>query len=528
MKQLSINRIQLIILAVLLFFYTCTVLSYRIFIERPALEKNMLLLSEREVSTLKLSADNMIHSLNLITRDHAVWTSTYNYMKSKDPQFLVENMTEDTFSNLQIDGFYLFDQDYNTVASFAFNHAAQINIDFKFNDFIQFPHHKKIFPAPIADLGAPQKSGIILTQHGVAIYSAVQIRSSEQLGENRGYLVFLRLINRALFEELSTYIFAEVKYSIIQNGELPLNSIKVNDHFQIDAVRAYSHLYVTDVNDRPLLLISIKHSNEKMPPIFDLKGVLFILILVALVILVYKILATFIVKPIKGLAEEIKTIANSQQIHGLTQTYHVTELTYIADNFNQLVTHVNKQTELLEQQAHIDGLTQISNRRRFEEFFSQHAKLFLRINTGFAIIMADVDHFKKYNDQLGHVEGDHALVAVAQTLKQHCKRENDLCARYGGEEFIMLIHDINESHLKIKLQQIITSFKAANIPHPVSPTAPYLTVSLGAYIIDSSDIVNFELPFKATIKKVDSALYQAKAGGRNRAIIYNNTVTDDA
>ena len=528
MKQLSINRIQFNLLAVLLIFYTCTVLSYRVFIERPALEKNMILLSEREVSTLKFSAENMINSLNLITRDHAVWTSTYQFMKEKDPQFLIENMTEDTFSNLRIDGYYLFDQDYNTVASFAYNHSAQINIDFKFNDFIQFPHHKKIFPHPITDIGAPQKSGILLTQHGVAIYSAVQIRDSAQGGENRGYLVFLRLINRALFEELSTYIFAEVTYAIIDGDELPPYSIQINEDPKIETVRTYSHLYVPDVNAHPLLLISIKHSNNTMPPIFDLKGALFISVLVVLVILVYQILAKFIVKPIKLLAEEIKAVANSQHIHGLTQQYHVSELSYIATSFNQLVSHVNQQTKLLEQQAHIDELTQIPNRRRFEEVFSQHAQLFMRIHAGFALIMADVDHFKKYNDVLGHVEGDHALVAVAQTLKEHCQRENDICARYGGEEFIMLIHDINEHHLKIKLQQIITAFKTTNIPHPASPTAPYLTVSLGAYIINSNDIVNYELPFKATIKKVDTALYQAKDAGRNRAIIYNNTVTENA
>lgn len=133
--------------------------------------------------------------------------------------------------------------------------------------------------------------------------------------------------------------------------------------------------------------------------------------------------------------------------------------------------------------------------------------------------MADVDHFKRYNDLLGHVEGDHALIQVAQTLEKHFQRTNDLCARYGGEEFILLYNDMPKEVLKRKLDEIIASFATLNMTHPASNTAEHLTVSFGACMVRPDDIKNYRLQFKTVIRIADLALYQAKNSGRNRAVI---------
>ncbi len=527
MKTFSINKIQLIVLAALLTCYTLAIISYRVFVERPELERNITLLSQREISSLILSARKMTDSLNSSARDHAAWTATYEFSEDNDPQFIEQIFTKDTFSNLKIDGFFILDEQLNTLASMGFNHQTSKEISFDFNDFERYPENKNMFPIPSTAKGVPQKRGVIATNLGAAIFTAVQIRNSELTGEHRGWVIFLRLISPELFEELSAFILASVSYSIIMDGEAPPGSLNIHDDLEqkakIDHVREYSYLFVPDINSKPLLLITIAHSNGKMPPFMDLRGIFFTLLLAFLVILIYALVNRYLVTPAVELSKNIKQIADSADISLIEKTYYISELQDITDNFNHLIKQVQDQTTLLAQQANIDQLTQIPNRRKFEEVFARHVELYIRRKIGFAMVMVDVDHFKQFNDFYGHIHGDKALINVAQALAKHCKRPIDICARYGGEEFVLLIHDIEEEHLNAKLNEIKASFKSLNMPHASSPTAPYLTVSLGAYIVAEQDIIEYRISLKSLLEKVDKALYQAKDAGRNRAAIYSNT-----
>ena len=526
MKKLSLNKIQLILLATLLVSYTLAILSYRIFIERPELEKSITLLSERVISLLILSTKKLMDSLSLSTRDHAAWTSTYNFMKERNVEFIEETLTEDTFANLKIDGFFLIDPAFNTVASFGFNHITQENLKFDFNDFSQYPANKNILPDPILTLGAPKKNGLIRTNLGVAIFSTVQIRDSQLLGEHRGWLVLLRLITPELFEELSTYILASVTYSTIEDNKIPAGSFKItdeiNDNPLIQQVREHSYLVLQDINNEPLLLVTITHSNGKMPPLMDGKAINYSILLGLLVVFIYMIVNQYLVKPATSLSLEIKEIAENSKLRVIDKKYPILELQYITDNFNYLIKKTIHQTQLLAQEANIDQLTQLANRRLFEEVYAKQVQLFIRKKIKFALILADVDHFKKYNDALGHVAGDKALVDIAKTLQRNFPRQTDLCARFGGEEFIMLIDGINQIDLTAKLEDILQSFKTLNIPHPNSESAPYLTVSIGAYIVDETDVIDFDIPLKPVIEKVDIALYKAKAAGRNTFTLYSS------
>ena len=117
------------------------------------------------------------------------------------------------------------------------------------------------------------------------------------------------------------------------------------------------------------------------------------------------------------------------------------------------------------------------------------------------------------------MKGDETLFEVAQALEKQCNRPTDVCARFGGEEFILLFSEMSEEGLQKKLQDIITTMKINNIPHPESATATHVTVSLGATIVQPSDVVGFYLSITEIIKTADKALYQAKDAGRNRFVI---------
>lgn len=163
--------------------------------------------------------------------------------------------------------------------------------------------------------------------------------------------------------------------------------------------------------------------------------------------------------------------------------------------------------------ASLDGLTGVANRRSLDEKFLQEWRRAMRVRVPLALLMIDIDHFKQYNDDNGHMMGDQCLQAVAQALMDIARRPQDLVARYGGEEFVLLLPqtDLNGArHLAETLRE--TVFNLA-IDHPSSGWGR-VTISIGcASCIPARGEDNLLL-----IGLADTALYQAKQAGRNRVV----------
>jgi len=176
-------------------------------------------------------------------------------------------------------------------------------------------------------------------------------------------------------------------------------------------------------------------------------------------------------------------------------------------------THVElkQQREILENLSSVDGLTGVPNRRNFDEFLDRNWTLCMRASKSIALIMIDIDHFKKFNDHYGHLEGDECLKKVAAILKSCINRDTDIVARYGGEEFgcILPVTDIDGA-LSIA-EMMRKSIEAMAIEHQQSTTAACVTISLGvAAMVPMQDA-----PANTIIKMADRALYSAKMSTRN-------------
>lgn len=172
---------------------------------------------------------------------------------------------------------------------------------------------------------------------------------------------------------------------------------------------------------------------------------------------------------------------------------------------------VNKKLEKL---SITDQLTNLKNRRYFDEVFEKEFAQAKRNKTVFGIMIFDIDYFKKLNDTYGHQKGDEALVTVAAAILKVCKRPNDFCFRIGGEEFAIIITnekiDTPEQLAKI-LQEEVAALK---IPNENSEISDYLTLSIGieSKIPDENDSVD------SILKIVDDRLYKAKDLGRNTIV----------
>lgn len=170
---------------------------------------------------------------------------------------------------------------------------------------------------------------------------------------------------------------------------------------------------------------------------------------------------------------------------------------------------------LLREMVARDGLTGIQNRRMFDQHIERIWLQAIRENTPIAVLLADIDCFKDYNDRYGHQAGDECLRAVAVSLNQCARRPLDFVARYGGEEFAVVLYEASREYVAEVLTRIQRSIAELNIPHDASRVASRLTVSVGAALI----LPSTQRSPDGLVQLADEALYSAKEQGRNRVVV---------
>lgn len=185
----------------------------------------------------------------------------------------------------------------------------------------------------------------------------------------------------------------------------------------------------------------------------------------------------------------------------------------------------------LRRTANTDGLTQVANRRSFDETFRREWLRAVRGAQPASVLMIDVDHFKLFNDRYGHGAGDRCLQGIAQALVDACLRPADLVARYGGEEFVMLLPETPRAGAAHVATRVLTAVEAMAIEHGTSRTSRHVTVSIGMSCYDSASTGwvsevgesrfgdDSACPVKPSqlLKAADLALYAAKQAGRAQA-----------
>lgn len=176
------------------------------------------------------------------------------------------------------------------------------------------------------------------------------------------------------------------------------------------------------------------------------------------------------------------------------------------------ITHHKRSETALQHAAMVDQLTQIANRRRFDSFLEQEWHRAVRTGQPLSLIVLDVDHFKLYNDTLGHAAGDLALQQVAAALQSRAARPTDLAARYGGEEFVLLFAVTTLDTAAELAESIRALVESLRLPHSRSSTGKWLTVSMGVASIVPTQFDRIEQFFIAA----DRMMYAAKEAGRNR------------
>ncbi len=173
----------------------------------------------------------------------------------------------------------------------------------------------------------------------------------------------------------------------------------------------------------------------------------------------------------------------------------------------------------LERLSFIDSLTQIANRRRFDEQLELFWHIHLREQQPLTVMLCDIDYFKEFNDLNGHQAGDDALVEVAQAFKRVATRSSDCVARYGGEEFALILPNTSQVGAELIAERIHQQVMEIGLEHPNSKVGHRVTVSIGVVSLTPQSQHSCDV----MIAMADSALYQAKANGRNQTCTHHTS-----
>jgi diguanylate cyclase (GGDEF)-like protein len=234
----------------------------------------------------------------------------------------------------------------------------------------------------------------------------------------------------------------------------------------------------------------------------------------------------YIAKPWQ--ADDLK-LTVVEALHSYLQDKKLTEQNLKLQQLNRELERLNEEqariiaarTAALEQAnrelrylANSDGLTGLANRRRFDEYIGHEWYRLAREKRVLSLILCDIDAFKQYNDYYGHLQGDDCLKQVANALRETLKRPSDLTARYGGEEFAIILPNTPIEGAMTVANLIQKAIQNLAISHEASPIRSHVTLSFGV----ASLIPIPSLSPLVLINAADSALYQAKKQGRDRAI----------
>jgi len=280
-----------------------------------------------------------------------------------------------------------------------------------------------------------------------------------------------------------------------------------------------------------ILLVAFNGLHMWLYQIFQDNGMLethlrLVIIIKIIYVIMTAILITFLIAifrknllkgPMDQLCTAAKKIARGDfSIRIYTKNKNKNYIDNLFDDFNTMTEELARINEKLKSLSITDELTKLNNRRSFLEYMDMVWKQGQRLNQPISVMLLDIDYFKKYNDSLGHLEGDKALIAVAQSLKNQVKRETDFVARFGGEEFVCLLPFINKDEAIEFAKSMVKSIEDLNITHPKSEISKYVTVSVGI----STGVPDKNNSMTQLLDNADKALYTAKESGRNRAVMY--------
>jgi diguanylate cyclase (GGDEF)-like protein len=456
--------------------------------------------------------------LEVMARDYGQWDRTYDFMESRDPDFVRSELTDDTFKIIHINLFILLDKSGQPVLEQSVGSWKPDGSDLQ---AITGARRN----APADDNGPGAVSGILELKGRLFVLAYQPILTSRGSGNSRGTLVMGRELDPTLIAALSRAAALPLWLEPVE--AVPQATVQGTAWTDgTNSARAESDATMLEyVAIKDFYGITRRLLVARIPRSLNLEGTRVMRYLLELLMLagaiycgaLFFFLDEILLARVASLSTEVSKVTVSGDLSLRLNTGGEDELGKLASAVNAMLTSIQKtKAELMQAQeslrfhAEHDALTGVLNRRAIRDLLRKELARCRREKNTLGVILADVDHFKKINDRYGHGAGDAVLVTAMQRISSTL-RSYDVVGRYGGEEFLIIAPGC-DLELAQKLAERIRA-AVGEQPVDLGDETTNITLSLGVTLGTAESDPEF------LVALADTAMYQAKRNGRNRVEI---------
>ena len=523
---MNLSKKLLLFLIIQSIIFTLTITAfvyYYVYPTSTVLEKT---LADTSMKQILHTLENETEQFQQFTTGWSMWDDLVYYVQTNDQQFILENFSHDQLKNNHLNIAAIFTPNGRLITK---NDDSLNNSDLLLSKILK---NDNSLPQTLMQINQQTtreeqgRSGFYLLGNNVILVTINPIYHTTPSGDPQGYLLFARTITTDALLKLrrttgSDFTLTSLS-AVVPDIQYQLENNKNSFISHSTTTDIYTYALISDLNAESNIVISIKTERKLFKKAQEnIQRFVFIGIVVGIVFIFAALLFMqfIILKPIHTLRKQMAWIIESKTFEPIQQTSQThDEFTDLTHHFNSLIEHVIEQNKALEDLSLCDPLTSLQNRRSLDQFITTQGGFLNRERRSLSVLMIDIDHFKLYNDTYGHVQGDQVIIKVAQAITHSTNRSSDFIARYGGEEFIIILPDTPIEGAEIIAGNIRNKVIDMLIPHKESTTAEFVTVSIGV----SSTHLKDKNQIYQLIEKADSALYDAKAQGRNSVVVYES------
>nr|VVV03616.1 Phytochrome-like protein cph2 [Aliivibrio wodanis] len=455
-----------------------------------------------EVNRIKTVLNLTKHDLTNSLEDYAAWNGLSDYIDRPNQEFIDDSINDHAFASLKLNGIFIFDSNVNLIWGRHYDPFLDQELSY---DEIRYK-----FGSLLANtLKSPQDKITTSTQFLVINGNPVLMATSRVCNSHgevcdKGYMMMLKPINKNFTDTLKLATGIDV---II----LTKKKSKTQDLLSQKDTSIIKKFYS---ESESTIHFIIRHT-IKAPNFISFGELSAILSFASFMFIANLYLAHLLLKPFKTARLTLDYLSKGEiPTTTLADRFISQEIRDFAHHINQVFIELDAQKKELEWMSYHDTLTKVANRRKLQVHWDEISNDNQKKHISVALI--DIDYFKPFNDNYGHLEGDIALQMVAQTLKKSDTECDKFVARFGGEEFYIVLSSSQPIDCEKEASLLIENINQLAIPHKYTETeVNWLTISLGMVSCQQQPLHCQ----KEILLIADQALYQAKANGRNRYVI---------
>lgn len=512
------------------------------FVQRFIIYPSFLELEHREagenLQRIFHAIDRETYHVERLCRDWATWNDSHNFMATGYEGFIESNLSDDSLDNISLNLLVFCDIRGNIVWSRVrdLEDKTSLQLGFMAEGRID-PAHTTLTVHPSPE-GGRGKRGIFNTEAGPMLFATREVLRSDGSGPANGFLIMGRFLNETMLETLKEQTrlsfeivdpFDNARFLCRTSGMTPMQTGNLTYYTKDDGDKMVSCAGFQNEAGETLFGVQYLFPRETTRKGIDsIRYAVFLVIGsgVTVLVILNLMMQAVVLRPLQRLTDHAVKLQAEGDYSLRLDLDRKDEIGVLAKSLDSLVQTINDRTvelqranEQLTQLSLNDALTGIANRRMFDAYLKQEWRRAMREQTPLSVMLADVDHFKSYNDTYGHQQGDMCLIGVAAVMQLHMQRPADLLARYGGEEFAVILPGTDAEGARHMAEVLGQAVRDLRIDHCGSDAAPYVTLSIGVVTTIPSPEEG-DGGMDMLLEQADQALYQAKKAGRNRVLAW--------